>query len=130
LEADVREFFAHHPVKQGAKQMEQHLERLRVAVACQERWNDLLRAPQKHLVNQAQLSAGDRPKTSSGWSDRSMIMSRIYTVLAAVGFVCGIVPWVHAQTTTDKVVVSYPSKSITNFPILETARQKGFFQKE
>ena len=59
-----------------------------------------------------------------------MIMSRIYTVLAAVGFVCGIVPWVHAQTTTDKVVVSYPSKSITNFPILETARQKGFFQKE
>jgi NitT/TauT family transport system substrate-binding protein len=30
----------------------------------------------------------------------------------------------------DKVVVSYPSKSITNFPILETARLKGFFQKE
>jgi ABC-type nitrate/sulfonate/bicarbonate transport system substrate-binding protein len=59
-----------------------------------------------------------------------MIMSRICTVLAAVGFVCGIVPWVHAQSTTDKVVVSYPSKSITNFPILETARQKGFFQKE
>ena len=45
LEPDVREFFAQHPVKQGAKQMEQHLERLRVAVACQERWNDLLRAP-------------------------------------------------------------------------------------
>ena len=30
----------------------------------------------------------------------------------------------------EKVVVSYPSKSITNFPILETAKQKGFFQKE
>jgi ABC-type nitrate/sulfonate/bicarbonate transport system substrate-binding protein len=30
----------------------------------------------------------------------------------------------------EKIVVSYPSKSITNFPILETARQKGFFQKE
>jgi len=45
LKADVREFFAHHSVKQGAKQMEQHLERLRVAVACQERWKDLLRAP-------------------------------------------------------------------------------------
>ena len=43
LEADVREFFAHHPVKQGAKQMEQHLERLRIAVACKERWKDLLR---------------------------------------------------------------------------------------
>jgi puromycin-sensitive aminopeptidase len=43
LEADVREFFSHHPVKQGAKQMEQHLERLRIAVACKERWKDLLR---------------------------------------------------------------------------------------
>ena len=43
LEADVREFFAHHPVKQGAKQMEQHLERLRIAVVCKERWKDLLR---------------------------------------------------------------------------------------
>ena len=30
----------------------------------------------------------------------------------------------------DKVVVSYPSKSITNFPILETAQRKGFFQKD
>jgi puromycin-sensitive aminopeptidase len=44
LEADAREFFAKHPVKQGAKQMEQHLERLRVAVLCKERWKDLLRA--------------------------------------------------------------------------------------
>ena len=35
-----------------------------------------------------------------------------------------------APTASEKVVVSYPSKSITNFPILETARQKGFFQKE
>jgi puromycin-sensitive aminopeptidase len=44
LEADAREFFAKHPVKQGAKQMEQHLERLRVAVLSQERWRDLLRS--------------------------------------------------------------------------------------
>lgn len=38
----------------------------------------------------------------------------------------------HAQGTapTERLVVSYPSKSITNFPILETARQKGFFQRE
>ena len=43
LEADVREFFTHHPVRQGAKQMEQHLERLRIAVACKERWKDFLR---------------------------------------------------------------------------------------
>ncbi|HUC98464.1 MAG TPA: ERAP1-like C-terminal domain-containing protein, partial [Candidatus Polarisedimenticolaceae bacterium] len=38
LERDVREFFARHPVKQGVKQMEQHLERLRIAVVCRERW--------------------------------------------------------------------------------------------
>ena len=40
----------------------------------------------------------------------------------------------HAQgqsvAPAEKIVVSYPSKSITNFPILETARQKGFFQRE
>ena len=37
LEADVRDFFAAHPVKQGAKTMGQHLEKLRVAVACKQR---------------------------------------------------------------------------------------------
>jgi NitT/TauT family transport system substrate-binding protein len=35
-----------------------------------------------------------------------------------------------AQSAGEKIVVSYPSKSITNFPILETARQKGFFQRQ
>ena len=44
LAADVTDFFARHPVKQGAKQIEQHLERLRIAVACQERWKDCLRS--------------------------------------------------------------------------------------
>jgi len=43
LEKDVLGFFAGHPVKQGSKQIEQHLERLRVSVACQERWRDALR---------------------------------------------------------------------------------------
>ena len=43
LEADVKEFFKQHPVKQGSKQMEQHLERLRIAVSSKERWKDLLR---------------------------------------------------------------------------------------
>jgi puromycin-sensitive aminopeptidase len=38
LEADVNQFFDNHPVKQGSKQMEQHLERLRIAVACKQRW--------------------------------------------------------------------------------------------
>jgi len=37
---------------------------------------------------------------------------------------------VAAQTPSDKVVVSYPSKSITNFPIMETGQRRGFYQKE
>jgi puromycin-sensitive aminopeptidase len=44
LEKDVVSFFQAHSVKQGSKQIEQHLERLRVAVACQERWRSLLRS--------------------------------------------------------------------------------------
>ena len=44
LEKDVVSFFLAHPVKQGSKQIEQHLERLRVAVACQELWRSLLRS--------------------------------------------------------------------------------------
>jgi puromycin-sensitive aminopeptidase len=40
LEADVKDFFARHPVKQGTRQIAQHLERLNVAVACQKRWLD------------------------------------------------------------------------------------------
>jgi NitT/TauT family transport system substrate-binding protein len=35
-----------------------------------------------------------------------------------------------ASTPPEKVAASYPSRSITSFPILETARQKGFFQRE
>lgn len=37
LEAEVIDFFASHPVKQGAKTMQQHLEKLRIAVAGKER---------------------------------------------------------------------------------------------
>jgi NitT/TauT family transport system substrate-binding protein len=46
--------------------------------------------------------------------------------------VAAVVPSAHGQGTAppEKVVVSYPSKSITNFPILETAQRRGFFQKE
>jgi puromycin-sensitive aminopeptidase len=44
LMVDVRDFFSKHPVRQGTKQIEQHLERLQVALACQERWRDLLRS--------------------------------------------------------------------------------------
>jgi NitT/TauT family transport system substrate-binding protein len=50
-------------------------------------------------------------------------------ILLTLTFLCSIEGG--AQTTTpDKVVVSYPSKSITNFPILETGQRRGFFQKE
>jgi hypothetical protein len=42
LESDVTRFFADHPVKQGTKQIAQHLERLRIAVLCRERWRDAL----------------------------------------------------------------------------------------
>ncbi len=37
LESEVRDFFAAHPVKQGQKTLEQHLEKLRIAVTCKER---------------------------------------------------------------------------------------------
>jgi NitT/TauT family transport system substrate-binding protein len=53
-----------------------------------------------------------------------------YTVLSAVILVFSASGTGQSQVTSDKVVISYPSKSITNFPILETARQRGFFQKE
>ena len=43
LERDALGFFANHPVKQGAKQIEQHLERLHVAVLCKERWRNMLK---------------------------------------------------------------------------------------
>ena len=36
----------------------------------------------------------------------------------------------YAQSAADRVVVSYPSKSITNFPIIETGIRRGFYQKE
>ena len=37
LEAQVKAFFAEHPVPQGGKMLDQHLEKLQVAVACQQR---------------------------------------------------------------------------------------------
>ncbi len=43
LAGDVEDFFAKHPLKRGAKLIDQHLERLRIAVACKERWKNLLR---------------------------------------------------------------------------------------
>ena len=50
-----------------------------------------------------------------------------YILLAAFVFAFSDARPAGAQAPADKVVVSYPSKSITNFPILETAKQRGFF---
>ena len=38
--------------------------------------------------------------------------------------------WSQGSLAPDRVVVSYPSKSITSFPILETAQRVGFFRRE
>ena len=43
LEAEASAFFTAHSVKQGEKMMQQHLEKLRIAVACQQRESENLR---------------------------------------------------------------------------------------
>lgn len=50
--------------------------------------------------------------------------------LPLLGFVVALCAPAQAQVTPDKVVISYPSKSITNFPIIETGIKRGFYQKE
>jgi NitT/TauT family transport system substrate-binding protein len=56
---------------------------------------------------------------------------RILTCLSVPLFVCTCLSLVAAQgPALQNVVVSYPSKSITSFPILDTARRKGFFQQQ
>jgi NitT/TauT family transport system substrate-binding protein len=62
------------------------------------------------------------------------MIKRIYVSLSALILVFLIAHQARAQgpasTSPEKVAASYPSRSITSFPILETARQKGFFQRE
>jgi NitT/TauT family transport system substrate-binding protein len=62
------------------------------------------------------------------------MMERIYVSLSALIAVFLIAHRAETQglapTPLEKVATSYPSRSITSFPILETARQKGFFQRE
>jgi NitT/TauT family transport system substrate-binding protein len=57
------------------------------------------------------------------------VASRIALVVLAL-FTCAAAAHGQSAPPGEKIVVSYPSKSITNFPILETARQKGFFQRQ
>ena len=63
---------------------------------------------------------------------RTMPVLFIICLLALNGIVAAVATDAQGQgvSPAEKLVVSYPSKSITNFPILETARQKGFFQRE
>jgi NitT/TauT family transport system substrate-binding protein len=58
------------------------------------------------------------------------VQTRLGYILSTVVLVLSAAGGARAQASAEKVVVSYPSKSITNFPILETAKQRGFFQKE
>ena len=53
--------------------------------------------------------------------------SILFLLASTLAFATGAAAQISAP---DRVVVSYPSKSITNFPILETAQRRGFFQKE
>jgi NitT/TauT family transport system substrate-binding protein len=59
-------------------------------------------------------------------------MSPIKHILFAILSILAATPSAQSQGSlpADRVVVSYPSKSITSFPILETAQRRGFFQKE
>jgi NitT/TauT family transport system substrate-binding protein len=57
------------------------------------------------------------------------MLKRIFLSLLATAFVFA--NEARAQTSApEKVIVSYPSKSITNFPILETGQRRGFYQRE
>jgi NitT/TauT family transport system substrate-binding protein len=53
-----------------------------------------------------------------------------FALSAIAAAVVGTHAYGQSVAPSEKIVVSYPSKSITNFPILETARHKGFFQRE
>ena len=59
---------------------------------------------------------------------RSSFKIRLFALNAT--FAAAVTASAQTVAPVERVVVSYPSKSITNFPILEAARQKGFFQKE
>jgi NitT/TauT family transport system substrate-binding protein len=54
-------------------------------------------------------------------------MPRIVRIVTAILALSSIA---NPQTGPDKVIVSYPSKSITNFPIIDTGIRRGFYQKE
>jgi NitT/TauT family transport system substrate-binding protein len=58
------------------------------------------------------------------WTRLKRSMALAFAILSGAGSAAAQV------APPDKVVVSYPSKSITSFPILETAQRRGFFQRE
>jgi NitT/TauT family transport system substrate-binding protein len=60
------------------------------------------------------------------------MLARLEYLLLALLVVIAMTPDAPSQggVAPDRVVVSYPSKSITSFPILETAQRRGFFRRE
>lgn len=62
---------------------------------------------------------------------RGNMKQRILAFLAVplLGFLCPRVADAQ-RPAPQNVIVSYPSKSITSYPILDTARRKGFFQQQ
>ena len=60
------------------------------------------------------------------------MLSRVAGIFVQAFIVLAIIDnaWSQGSIAPDRVVVSYPSKSITSFPILETAQRRGFFRKE
>ena len=60
------------------------------------------------------------------------MLSRVAGIFVQALIVLAIIDnaWSQGSIAPDRVVVSYPSKSITSFPILETAQRRGFFRKE
>lgn len=53
----------------------------------------------------------------------------IFLAVPLLSFLCPRVATAQ-RPALQNVVVSYPSKSITSYPILDTARRKGFFQQQ
>src|SRR5215471_4671376 len=59
---------------------------------------------------------------------RTWLESLLLALLVVLGTTAE--AWSQVSAAPDRVVVSYPSKSITSFPILETAQRRGFFRRE
>src|SRR5262249_9440155 len=69
-----------------------------------------------------------RDCTARGKSMLSRIARIFFEALIVLAMIDN--AWSQGSMAPERIVVSYPSKSITSFPILETAQRRGFFRKE